>query len=57
MKVPVFPLAGRDLAAAGLPAGPAMGILLRELRAWWLAGGCRADAAACRAELARRLAG
>jgi poly(A) polymerase/tRNA nucleotidyltransferase (CCA-adding enzyme) len=57
MKVPVFPLAGRDLAAAGLPAGPAMGALLRELRAWWLAGGCRADAAACRAELARRLAG
>ena len=57
LPVPVFPLAGRDLAAAGLRPGPAMGTLLRELRAWWLQGGCRADAAACRAELARRLAG
>lgn len=57
MPVPVFPLAGRDLAAAGVPAGPAMGALLRELRGWWLDGGCRADAGACRAELARRLAG
>lgn len=57
MPVPVFPLAGRDLAAAGVPAGPAMGALLRDLRGWWLDGGCRADATACRAELARRLAG
>lgn len=54
---PVFPLAGRDLAAAGVAAGPAMGALLRELRGWWLAGGCRADAPACAVELARRLAG
>lgn len=57
LPVPVFPLAGRDLAAAGLRPGPAMGALLRDLRAWWLKGGCRADAAACRTELARRLAG
>ena len=56
MAVPVFPLQGRDLAAAGLAAGPAMGELLRALRGWWLAGGCTADAAECRAELARRLA-
>ena len=49
--------AGRDLAAAGVPAGPAMGALLRELRGWWLAGGCLADAAACMAELSRRRAG
>ncbi len=55
MKVPVFPLRGRDLAAAGVAAGAAMGALLRDLRAWWLEGGCRADAAACRAELARRV--
>ncbi len=54
---PVFPLAGRDLLGAGVAAGPAMGGLLRELRDWWLAGGCRADAAACAAELARRRAG
>lgn len=54
---PVFPLAGRDLAEAGVPAGPGMGALLRVLRGWWLTGGCRADAAACAAELARRLGG
>lgn len=55
MPVPVFPLAGRDLVASGVAAGPAMGEMLRALRAWWLEGGCLAGAAACRAELARRL--
>lgn len=54
-EAPEFPLRGRDLAAAGVAAGPAMGALLREIRTWWLAGGCIADAAACGAELARRL--
>lgn len=53
---PVFPLQGRDLRDAGMAPGPAMGELLRELRAAWLAGGCHADAAALRAELARRVA-
>ena len=57
IRRPVFPLAGRDLAAVGVPAGPGMGALLRDLRGWWLQGGCRADAVACRVELARRLAG
>ena len=45
-EAPVFPLHGRDLAALGMGAGPAMGARLRALRAWWLAGGCVADAAA-----------
>ncbi len=49
---PVFPLRGRDLA--GLAEGPAMGALLRDLRAWWMEGGCVAGAAECRAELRRR---
>ncbi len=53
---PVFPLEGRDVLALGLPPGPHVGGLLRETRAWWLAGGCLADAASCRAELARRAA-
>jgi hypothetical protein len=53
LPVPEFPLHGRDLKAAGLPPGPAMGALLRELRDWWLATGCTGDV---RAELARRLA-
>ena len=50
---PIFPLHGRDLTT--IAAGPAMGALLRDLRAWWLAGGCIADAAGCKAELAKRL--
>ena len=53
---PVFPLEGRDVLALGLPPGPRVGALLRDTRGWWLAGGCRADADACRAELARRAA-
>jgi poly(A) polymerase/tRNA nucleotidyltransferase (CCA-adding enzyme) len=53
MPAPVFPLHGRDLKAAGMPDGPAMGALLRDLRGWWLAGGCIGDV---RAELRRRLA-
>jgi len=54
---PVFPLEGRDALALGVTPGPAVGELLRDVRAWWMDGGCRANAAACRAELARRLAG
>ncbi len=52
----VFPLGGRDVVALGLPPGPAVGTALRAVREWWLAGGCRADAPACRAELQRWLA-
>jgi len=54
---PVFSLEGRDALALGVPPGPAVGELLRAVRAWWMDGGCRAGAAACRAELARRVAG
>ncbi len=54
--VPVFPLHGRDLREAGVPEGPALGELLRDLRLWWIAGGCVADRHTARAELARRLA-
>ena len=50
---PVFKLAGRDALALGLEPGPVVGELIRQVREWWLAGGCIADAAACRAELAR----
>jgi poly(A) polymerase len=54
--VPVFPLHGRDLAASGIAPGPAMGQLLRDLRAWWLDGGCVADRAALLAQLVERAA-
>ena len=56
MQRPAFPLEGRDVLALGLPPGPHVGALLRAVRAWWLAGGCRADAATCGAELARQAA-
>ena len=50
---PVFPLHGRDAVRLGVEPGPRVGALLEAARAWWLAGGCQADAAACGAELAR----
>ena len=53
---PVFTLAGRDALALGVPPGPAVGALIRDVRAWWMQGGCVASAASCRAELARRVA-
>ena len=56
MPVPSFPLAGADLAERGVPAGPAMGALLNEMRHWWRLGGCTASRDECLAELARRLA-
>jgi hypothetical protein len=33
-----------------------MGALVREIEAWWLAGGAEADAASCLAEARRRMA-
>jgi poly(A) polymerase len=54
MRRPVFLLEGRDVLALGIPAGPAVGTLLRDVRQWWLDAGCIADRAACVAELARR---
>ena len=50
---PVFPLQGRDAVEAGIPPGPRVGALLAAVRDWWMAGGCHAGAAECRAELAR----
>lgn len=55
MPRPVFPLEGRDVLALGIPPGPMVGALLRGVRSWWLAGGCSADASACRTELAWRV--
>ncbi len=53
MARPVFPLEGRDVLTVGVPPGPLVGALLRDVRRWWLDGGCVADRAACLAELAR----
>jgi poly(A) polymerase/tRNA nucleotidyltransferase (CCA-adding enzyme) len=54
MPRPRFPLEGRDVLALGIAPGPRVGALLREVRQWWLDGGCLADRSACEAELARR---
>ena len=48
---PVFPLQGADVLALGVAPGPRVGVLLRAVRDWWVAGGCTAGVAACRAEL------
>ena len=47
LPVPVFPLAGRDLLAAGLPPGPRIGEILTVVRSWWEQGGCMADKEEC----------
>lgn len=53
---PTFPLEGRDIVAEGVAPGPAVGVRLRAMRDWWIAGGCVADHAACVAQLRRQLA-
>ena len=52
---PPFPLKGRDLRARGVPAGPKLGRLLRDLEDWWIAHAFHPDRNACLAELDRRL--
>jgi poly(A) polymerase len=44
-KVPGFPLSGRDVAAAGLPPGPAMGAALARAEALWAEADFPMDAA------------
>jgi poly(A) polymerase len=54
--VPLFPLRGADLVAAGIPKGPEIGRLLALARQAWLAEGCRTDEAYA-GELLRRVLG
>jgi poly(A) polymerase len=49
--VPKFPVKGKDLLAAGVAAGPAMGEVLRQLEDWWVAS----DFAPSREELLKRI--
>ena len=53
---PRFPLRGADARSLGVPAGPEVGRLLREVEAWWVDGDFQADRRACLAELRRRVA-
>ncbi len=48
---PVFPLAGRDVTALGIPAGKRVGRLLAVVHDWWEAGDFTADRAGCLAYL------
>ena len=34
--VPVMPLSGKDVVASGVPAGPLVGEVLREVEDWWI---------------------
>ncbi|MGU3403722.1 CCA tRNA nucleotidyltransferase [Methylobacterium brachiatum] len=55
-SAPSFPLAGADLVAAGLPAGPAIGRGLAAARSLWLELGCPMDAETRASLLERALA-
>lgn len=52
-----LPIAGRDLLDMGLQRGPAVGKLLKEVEAWWIAGDFRPGREACLDEAKRRLGG
>ncbi|NVN01689.1 MULTISPECIES: CCA tRNA nucleotidyltransferase [Asaia] len=55
MVVPVFPVAGRDAVALGVPAGKDIGVLIGAVTRWWRARGCLPDREACLRELKNRL--
>ena len=53
--VPQLPLDGRDVMAAGVAAGPQIGVLLRALEAWWIERDFEPDRVAALDELRRRI--
>nr|WP_272930897.1 CCA tRNA nucleotidyltransferase [Acetobacter indonesiensis] len=55
MPRPVFPLAGRDVLAAGHLPGPDVGKMLQKVQDWWMQNGCTASRDACRAQLSAAL--
>ncbi|MBP2292679.1 CCA tRNA nucleotidyltransferase [Azospirillum rugosum] len=50
-----LPIAGRDLLEMGLQRGPAVGKLLKEVEAWWIAEDFRPGREECLREATRRL--
>ncbi|MCD6075037.1 MAG: putative tRNA adenylyltransferase, partial [Rhodospirillales bacterium] len=50
-----LPIKGGDIVALGIPTGPRVSELLREVEGWWRDGGCRADREACLTELKSRI--
>ncbi|MED6308734.1 MAG: hypothetical protein VX624_02395, partial [Pseudomonadota bacterium] len=49
---PKFPLEGRDLTALGIPEGPEIGDLLRQVETWWVSQSFAPDREACLSHLA-----
>ena len=54
--LPVFPLGGRDVMAAGGVRGPAVGEVIRTLENWWIENDFGPDEAALRARLQEMVA-
>lgn len=52
---PQVPVRGRDISALGVPAGPEIGRLLKDVEEWWIAGDFAADRDHGLAELKRRI--
>jgi poly(A) polymerase len=52
--VPALPVRGADVIEAGVPEGPEVSRLLKDIESWWIDGGLVADRDACLSELARR---
>ena len=50
-EIPPFPLKGRDLVERGIPHGPRIGVLLKEIEAWWELCDFTPDRDACLAQL------
>ncbi len=48
---PVFPISGNDVAALGVPPGPAVGATLRKLEQWWIDRDFRPDPESLKNEL------
>jgi len=44
---PAFPITGRDLQDKGIKQGPELGVLLNQIRDWWIDNDCTADRDAC----------
>jgi len=54
---PELPVKGRDVSALGIPTGPEIGRLLKDVEDWWIVGDFAADREHCKAELKRRIGG
>ena len=54
-SIPLFPLRGADLLDLGVPSGPRVGEIMRDVEEWWIAGGFKAGRQACLKEARSRL--